>query len=104
MTTGSSVPSHAGIAARIAAARETTKAASGTANLTALEKAFYNRLVELNQHPTQHAIEEQIKSVMTRSRFSSDSSASLNHNSVLPRLNSTVLVYVRLLGTTTRCN
>ena len=54
MTSGSSVPSHAGIAARIAKAKETAKAATGTANLTPLELAFYNRLVELNQHPSQH--------------------------------------------------
>ena len=51
MTSGTSVPSHAGIASRIAKARETARQATGTANLTALEKAFYVRLVELNQHP-----------------------------------------------------
>ena len=54
MTYGSSVPSWTGISNRIARARETAKAATGTANLSPLELAFYNRLVELNQHPTQH--------------------------------------------------
>ena len=48
------VPSMSGISARIAKAKETAKAATGTANLTPLELAFYNRLVELNQHPSQH--------------------------------------------------
>ncbi len=50
------VPSMSGISARIAKAKETAKAASGTANLTPLELAFYNRLVELNQHPTQQHV------------------------------------------------
>ena len=48
------VPSWTGISARIAQAKETARQATGTANLTALERAFYNRLVELNQHPSQH--------------------------------------------------
>ena len=38
----------------IAQAKITASQATGTANLSPLELAFYNRLVELNQHPTQH--------------------------------------------------
>jgi len=48
------VPSMSGISARIAQAKQTARQATGTANLSPLELAFYNRLVELNQHPTQH--------------------------------------------------
>ena len=45
------VPSWTGISAKIAKAKETAKAATGTSGLSPLELAFYNRLVELNQHP-----------------------------------------------------
>jgi len=48
------VPSMSGISTRIAQAKQTARQATGTANLSPLELAFYNRLVELNQHPTQH--------------------------------------------------
>ena len=47
------VPSWTGISGRIAKAKQTAKQATGTSGLTPLELAFYNRLVELNQHPTQ---------------------------------------------------
>ena len=50
------VPSWTGISAKIAKAKETAKTATGTANLSPLELAFYNRLVELNQHPSQQHV------------------------------------------------